>query len=195
MMEGMASAHTFCVFFLLPLLMSPKLVGPPAGLELEAQAVLAYHNMKRAIHNAPPLALHPKLMEQAQSWAESVAQKNFETKKSDCPIQKKTPYAQIVQAESGLSANGTGVLVARKSYADVVKYDFDKNDVKWAGKFAAMVFKGTTDFGIGIAEHRNQPYQYIICFCYYPPYYTDFGLSPYPRYDYNVCKGSFNGLG
>lgn len=137
-----------------------------------AAALLAHHNKARAEVNVPPLAWSRKLAVYAQSWADTLA--------SDCDFRHRqnSPYGEnIFMANPSDQFNP--VIASESWYQEKEKYTYAKiDDSNWmqTGHYTQMIWKKTTEVGIGMATCQNGN---IIVVANYNPGGNMMGEHPY----------------
>ncbi|XP_041119833.1 uncharacterized protein LOC121323107 isoform X2 [Polyodon spathula] len=127
-----------------------------------SQALLKKLNDKRQQHGAGPLRLSPTLSKEAQDWAEHLIQKRV--------IQNHPgDHGQSMWYQTGTSTeNPSGSEVAESWYSECSKYDFSSPGFQTgAGNFSQMVWKCSTQVGIGLATDRRG--MFIAVAFYDPP--------------------------
>jgi uncharacterized protein YkwD len=133
-------------------------------------AVLARHNVLRAKHGSPPMALSEALTETAQAWAEEIAQSGTFAH---------SPRDLRNDAGENIYASFTGEPLAPKTLADaavmswyeeVKDYDYGTPVGSSAtGHFTQVVWKGSTQLGVGAARGtrtengREVEFEYVVC--------------------------------
>lgn len=116
---------------------------------------LRAHNKLRENHQAPPLILNEELSKHSQKLADYLSIKHEYGENTFCLV----------------SSDGRRPTLAVDAidlwYKDVEKHDFNTEPtVLSSGKFTQLVWKDTTDLGIGYAKHEGKV---VIVANYYPP--------------------------
>lgn len=133
------------------------------GYKLFKKEVVSAQNQYRAGHGCPELVVMEELGRDAQKWANTIADKGY------------LQYSEttgIGESISFLELNGkqpSGNELAKSWYAEIEQYDFD--NPRWrkgAKHFTQMLWKGTTEIGVGIAKMKNKD-QYVVVIQYRPP--------------------------
>ncbi|MBN3276921.1 GAPR1 protein, partial [Polyodon spathula] len=142
-----------------------RLMGSSSSSSVQeqfSQALLKKLNDKRQQHGAGPLRLSPTLSKEAQDWAEHLIQKRV--------IQNHPgDHGQSMWYQTGTSTeNPSGSEVAESWYSECSKYDFSSPGFQTgAGNFSQMVWKCSTQVGIGLATDRRG--MFIAVAFYDPP--------------------------
>ncbi|XP_065676309.1 uncharacterized protein LOC100206500 isoform X3 [Hydra vulgaris] len=149
------------------------------------QSGLKAHNILRKIHNAPDMELNPQLSADAQKYAEHLAD-----------IQK-LQHASDLNGQGENLAYGCNSAGTEMSAAEAVKnwysevcspgYDFDKDGDSATGHFTQVVWKASTELGMGKATSKKGG-----MFCtYIVGRYKPAG-NMLSQFTNNVLKGSFD---
>ncbi|XP_065676310.1 uncharacterized protein LOC100206500 isoform X4 [Hydra vulgaris] len=149
------------------------------------QSGLKAHNILRKIHNAPDMELNPQLSADAQKYAEHLAD-----------IQK-LQHASDLNGQGENLAYGCNSAGTEMSAAEAVKnwysevcspgYDFDKDGDSATGHFTQVVWKTSTQLGIGKSVLNKEG---MIC-TYVVGRYKLAG-NVLGQYKENVLKGNFD---
>ncbi|XP_037708184.1 Golgi-associated plant pathogenesis-related protein 1-like [Drosophila subpulchrella] len=108
------------------------------------QQVLNAHNYYRAMHNAPPLTLNPKLSELASNWANKLMTKNH-LKHSQNGYGENIYWASFSKQE--------GKDVVKAWYNEISLYNWNNPSFsKQTGHFTQLVWKSSTELGVGFAK-------------------------------------------
>ncbi|KAG8194160.1 hypothetical protein JTE90_002367 [Oedothorax gibbosus] len=114
---------------------------------------LYWHNVFREKHDVPPLSLNTQLCSQAQFWANHLAHTNSFSHRNLRNIGENLFSKWSYIPEFDITAQQ----VAKYWYEEIKAYNFFAEPsllhVK-AGKFTQMVWRSSTDFGIGKAKSR-----------------------------------------
>ncbi|XP_006822052.1 Golgi-associated plant pathogenesis-related protein 1-like [Saccoglossus kowalevskii] len=128
---------------------------------------LKTQNAYRELHGAPPLRFSNKLDEHAQEWANHIAEMGMAKQRKEIPYGENVAW---MWSESGQD-EFTGKAAVDKFYSDVTKYDFQKGasiDGQSAKNFTQLVWKSSTEVGIGYAINPKDPKDMYAVFNYYP---------------------------
>ncbi|XP_004870173.1 Golgi-associated plant pathogenesis-related protein 1 [Heterocephalus glaber] len=121
-------------------------MGSSASKQFHNEALKA-HNEYRQQHGAPPLKLCKKLNQEAQQYAEALA---------NTRILKHSPESSRGQCGENLawaSYDQTGKEVADRWYSEIKDYNFQQPGfTSGTGHFTAMVWKNTKKMGVGKAS-------------------------------------------
>jgi len=123
---------------------------------------LTLHNKYRANHHAPPLVLSERLNKYAQSWAQSMADANL-LDHSD------GNYGENIYqtSDTGLSDSDAVKEASKLWYDEKSVYSYSNPGFSMdTGHFTQVVWKGSKEFGIGIARTSDSIY---VCGNYDPP--------------------------
>ncbi|CAO1357642.1 unnamed protein product [Diamesa serratosioi] len=127
-------------------------------------AMLKMHNDYRRKHGAPELKLTKELMNDAQQWAETLAQDDRFT------YRQNSQYGEnlycLWSSDSDATPNARDVC---KSWYDEVKqytWNIEPRGSFKAGQFTQMVWKSSKELGIGVGRTKNG--KVIIVASYYP---------------------------
>ncbi|XP_065724862.2 Golgi-associated plant pathogenesis-related protein 1-like [Drosophila suzukii] len=121
------------------------------------QQVLNAHNYYRAMHNAPPLTLNPKLSQLASNWAYKLMAKN-----------------RMEHSHNGYGENVYWAPLSKQEGKDAVKAWYNEISLynwnypsfsKQTGHFTQLVWKSSTELGVGFAKSGNG----IFVVCNYNP--------------------------
>ncbi|XP_064648124.1 Golgi-associated plant pathogenesis-related protein 1-like [Lineus longissimus] len=136
---------------------------------------LRAHNKCRSEHDSPELNLSEDLGNKAQDWANVLAEKGY-------PLYSETPGL----SENIAILNGTpsGEEVTKIWYSECKNYNFAKRVFQRdSAHFTRMLWKSSTDMGIGIAKLPNKD-KYAIVVAYRPAgninFSGDFGKNVAP---------------
>jgi len=120
------------------------------------------HNYYRKYHQVGPLYLTAKLNDFAQNYAETLASKNVRQHSADDMREKiygdwtgENLY-YFWTSDSNLTI--TGADGVDSWYEEIFDYDFKKGDTKngkVVGHFTQLVWKGSTQLGMGVARNNN----------------------------------------
>lgn len=129
-----------------------------AGAE---SAVLQHVNNLRARHNAGPLAVKKEIQIFAQSWTEYLSEYGEFT-------HSRSQYGENLALVNNVNGNITQSLISAINlwYAEMPLYNFTRPVYSpTTGHFTALVWKGTTNVGIGCATKNRRT---IVMFCFWP---------------------------
>jgi uncharacterized protein YkwD len=133
----------------------PKETGSKVT-QAEAQQALDYHNKVRKEVGTPPLAWSTELAEYAQAWADNLARNNCKFEHRPSSGEWKQIHGENIFWGSGTSYSA---LDASESwYSEIKDYKHGPiSDANWpvAGHYTQMVWKNTTQVGIGTATCRG----------------------------------------
>lgn len=126
-----------------------------AGFPQFAQAGLETHNMYRARHGTPPMALTQDLVTRAQQCAQYYAGKD--TIDHSCP-HKNGAGENLYLAFGGTPDAVQHVEAATQGWYNEIKdYDFDNPGFDYkSGHFTQLVWKASTQLGIGFVTKNNK---------------------------------------
>ncbi|XP_055631777.1 Golgi-associated plant pathogenesis-related protein 1-like [Toxorhynchites rutilus septentrionalis] len=139
-------------------------------------AVLDAHNRLRARHSAPLLTLNASISQYAQEWANNLARRGT--------LQHRTSdqYGENLYACFG-KTELTGEEVVQSWYSEIKHYRYGQSspsNFSQVGHFTQVVWKGSRELGVGMAQNGNQ----IYVVCNYDPPGNVLG-----RYSANVSSG------
>ncbi|XP_077986547.1 uncharacterized protein LOC144440946 [Glandiceps talaboti] len=138
------------------------------------------HNRYREMHGVPPLKYSASIAEDAQKWAESLS-KNGKLSHSN-----KSEYGENIASGSGSGDyDMSGKEVTDMWYKDIKKYDFDLPVWGAGGHFTQLVWKSSTEFGIGKVKAKDG--RVFIVANYQPP------GNMKDQYENNVFRSSGKG--
>ncbi|KAJ6643135.1 Golgi-associated plant pathogenesis-related protein 1 [Pseudolycoriella hygida] len=130
------------------------------------------HNEYRRRHGVGPLKLNPTLNDFAQNWANTIASKRQMQHSSE------RKYGENIYWSCGKSVDGKAPV---DSWYDEIKLYNYKNASfsSGTGHFTQVVWKNTTDLGVGVARIGNEAY---VVASYYPPgnYSGEFSKNVFP---------------
>lgn len=142
---------------------------PPAGNNTEGfsefeQEALKKHNDYRALHGCPPLTLNRDLCTVAQKWSDHLAA----TKKFEHSSDSGYGENLYSSASSGKEVSGDGATEAW--YNEIKDYDFSNPGfAAGTGHFTQVIWKGTTEVGIGAATYEDGGWTHIVVTANYSP--------------------------
>jgi len=122
----------------------------------------AYHNFYRKIHHSPPLKLNATLSQAAQRWAEEeVDQPSLKTEDW-----AKRWYSQNLYriTNPNIDSREAVRLATAAWYQPAYRYNWENPSGQSA--FTQVVWKATTDIGIGVAQKGNRT---VVVADYWPP--------------------------
>ncbi|KAK3577800.1 hypothetical protein CHS0354_024843 [Potamilus streckersoni] len=128
------------------------------------QEVFLAHNCYRRFHNCKELCLADDLTRHAQEWANDLACKGYPLY-SELTDTGENVVTIHIPNETSLS----GFEVCRQWYEEGKRFDF--STPKWqkgTRNFTQMIWKSSTEIGIGIAKVQGQQ-RYIVVVNYRPP--------------------------
>lgn len=148
--------HLLPLLLLLPFACFSQDATDTTGSDLsseDASAILAHHNKARAEVNAPPLVWSATVAEHAQEWADSLVS-------NGCAFQhrQKNPYGENLFATSAPRSAFKPVTASENWYSEKARYTYSRigePGAKGAGHYTQMVWKKTTELGVGIATCPN----------------------------------------
>lgn len=140
----------------------------------EAEQLISYPNEKRQEVSVAPLTRRSKIAQYAEGRADTIAR----TKKFAHPPQGRNPYGgNLARGCSGGGVPGFTALNAAERW-DAEKAKMPKGvrimtmDLfhRGVGHYTQMIWKGTTEIGVGIANfQQNGLAMTIVVCCYHPP--------------------------
>jgi hypothetical protein len=123
---------------------------------------LKRHNYYRKHHQVGPMYLTAKLNEYSQKYAETLAQKNVMQHSTHDQLEKIygdwTGENLYTYWTSVSNLTLTGADAVDSWYSEIFDYDFKKCDTKNGkaiGHFTQLVWKGSTQLGIGVAKNKQ----------------------------------------
>ncbi|XP_026844644.1 protein PRY1 [Drosophila persimilis] len=124
-----------------------------------AQECLNAHNKYRALHQAPPLTLNPKLNALATNWAQHLLALNRMEHRQN------SGYGEnIYMAMGGMMSAADAVA---SWYNEINQYHWGSPSFSMGtGHFTQVVWKNSTELGVGFAKRGNVIY--VVC-NYNPP--------------------------
>merc|ERR1712126_66838 len=133
-----------------------------------AESFLAEHNKLRAKHGVPPLKLTDKLSKTAQDWAEKLLKENSLDQLDHSPQSR--PYQESLWGGDGSLADPKKIIQDWYSESKDYKYDVEIPDKKTfkeknIGHFTQIVWKSTTELGVGVASKDGK----VIVVAHYSP--------------------------
>ena len=153
------------VFFFSILISNAQQVPDTTGSDVskdEAQKALDLHNKYRADVGTPALAWSPVIAAFAQDWANQLAANNcaFEHRQN-------SPYGENIFGGSGVRY--TAADATNSWYGEIKQFDSTNAQagISEAGHYTQMVWRTTTQVGIGVSVCSNG--SYIIVADYSPP--------------------------
>ena len=133
------------------------------------KSVLNVHNILRSTHETQELNLNNKLNEMAQTFAEKCAASSdgeiccLDLYKND----ENGEYEMIGHNIAVIKNNNNVLEICQKWYNEKYNYNFDSNKyIDKTGHFTQMIWKSTTDIGIGYKESQDGIKYFIVY--YYP---------------------------
>lgn len=121
------------------------------------------HNNYRAKHHAPPLTLKKNLCNFAQEWANNLAARGTMQHRSN------NSYGENIYSMWGtgnISVSGSDPVDSW--YSEIKDYNFNSGGFSsGTGHFTQVVWKGSTELGVGIAKNGNN--QIFVVANYSPP--------------------------
>jgi uncharacterized protein YkwD len=131
---------------------------PLPSLEQVREEILRGHNSKRALHGASPLKINETLNSYAQTFAESLAKTNR--------FYSTEPYGENVYWSTVKKVTPDDAINKWYAGSAFFNYNSEQYDEKSSG-FTQLVWKNSTDLGVGIARNETRGYTYIVA-SYYP---------------------------
>ena len=123
---------------------------------------LKRHNYYRKHHQVGPMYLTAKLNEYSQKYAETLAEQNVMKHSTDDQLDKIygdwTGENLYTYWTSVSNLTLTGADAVDSWYKEIFDYDFKKCDTKNGkaiGHFTQLVWKGSTQLGIGVAKNKE----------------------------------------
>ncbi|CAL8082828.1 unnamed protein product [Orchesella dallaii] len=136
--------------------------GDPRQIKDFQEDGAAYHNFYRQIHHSPALKLNKTLSDAAQKWAEQEVDKpTLRTQDWSDRSYSQNIYRIL---SSTVDAREAVRLAAAAWYQGAYRYDWENPSGQSA--FTQVVWKSTTDLGIGVAKNGN--YTMVVA-NYWPP--------------------------
>ena len=131
--------------------------------------ILNKHNILRSNHETQKLKLNNKLNEMAQTFAEKcAASSDGEIYCLDLYENDENGEYEMIGQNIAVIKNNNNVLdICQKWYNEKYNYNFDSNKyIDKTGHFTQMIWKNTTDIGIGYKESQDGIKYFIVY--YYP---------------------------
>lgn len=133
------------------------------------RAALEVHNDLRSHHQVAPLTLTPQISAVAQKWAEHMAkQGSLSHSKPDQRMYKGSQMGEnIAMKFDSRIKEFTGGSATKQWYSEIKDYDFATGKGRGVvGHFTQVVWKESTEFGIGRAQAANGAW--YVCANYAP---------------------------
>ncbi|CAB3991903.1 PRY1-like isoform X1 [Paramuricea clavata] len=133
------------------------------NLDVFQQSALEAHNKYRQFHNSPPLVQNSEMSSQATEFAQKLAKSSINDAEHS---QKSSRENQGENVYVGCQTNPSGADVTKEWYKELCNYDYNKQakiDAKEPiGHFTQVIWKSSTEFGIGRAYGSDQNCVYIV---------------------------------
>lgn len=129
------------------------------SIEQAQQAGLDEHNRLRALHHdTPPLVLSRELCNDAQEWADTLMSEN---RFDHAPRSERNGCGENIASASGHSADFVeeAIRATKSWYNELYDPGYDFGNPGWqsgAGHFTQIVWKETSELGIGIARNGRK---------------------------------------
>ncbi|PFX24968.1 Golgi-associated plant pathogenesis-related protein 1 [Stylophora pistillata] len=165
---------------------------PSFGVETEREflkSALESHNRFRAIHNSPPLRINIKMLREAEQFAKKLLQRGVKKQPmvhEDVLVLRKEDEGENLASGGSVLGGLTAYGAVKNWYNEVCTYNWGKGGYEpQAAHFMQVIWKNSTEFGIGKAERRKNGRRYTYIVARY---------KPAIRYNTmeNVLKGQFN---
>jgi len=112
--------------------------------------VIEAHNYYRNKHGVPPVKERKALTDYAQNWADHLAKAN-QFQHSKATLDGKRIGENIAMKWTSNPQEYTGRDVTDQWYSEIDRYDFEVGGTMSAGHFSQVVWKDSTEIGIGKA--------------------------------------------
>jgi len=113
---------------------------------------LKYHNQRRAQHGVSPLKLNKDIVDKAQKWADHMAKTGAFQHCPDRNFKGQTLGENIAMKWTSGGDDFTGEQCTDQWYSELPKYDFSRHSGANAGHFSQVVWKNSSEFGVGRAK-------------------------------------------
>merc|ERR1712055_57142 len=132
----------------------------PVDVNKFRQDSLAAHNTYRAKHGVPALKLNDELNALAQEWANQLIHlDNLEHSNNN-------NIGENLYGSNGMAAQDQAQGAVDYWYSEIKDYTFGNEGGQGTGHFTQVVWKGSTDVGVGVAQEGSKV---VVVSNYSPP--------------------------
>lgn len=165
---------------------------PSFGVETAEEfhkSALDSHNKFRAIHNSPPLKLNMNMSKEAEEFAKKLFERGTRNQSmvhEDQLVLQREHEGENLAAGGGGLGGLTAYGAVKNWYNEVCAYNWSRRSYEpQAAHFMQVIWKGSTELGIGKAEGKKNGRRYSYIVARYRPAISFDALN-------NVFKGKFN---
>ncbi|KAG8194186.1 hypothetical protein JTE90_002390 [Oedothorax gibbosus] len=135
----------------------------PVDLRSFQRETFNAHNNFRTMHGCPPLALSEELSSTAQAWADKLAERGFKQYSENPCLGENISLVDLDQSSK------KGEQIVKEWYKEINNYNYSKPGWKrGAYRFSQLLWKSTTEIGVGVAKIPGQKNKAYVVVNYRP---------------------------